>query len=326
MMKNWKKLGIGALCAAMLLTGCGVDNADPTPPEEPDGTKTEELSPDTLRAVNDPQTLLEKHDTVTVSIQGSDGEGNETYTAKFQYARAADGTVLAWSHHQYTENSGVGEDELWGEGSGGAYASRMASDSTAYLNLYPAGEYERYILDMIPQCPAPGENEETIDERSEQDGALLLSVTTRYPGFDDYYYTTLYYVDPASNELLAMSVTDYSRSEDGTVSELGTTLYNWSYDEPYRNERGLLSEVVFAADSAEDTCALTYFYPAQGAEDGWDVSEIRVARGTYVTFCCSTGCMLYADKELTQPIDDTQGVDTSGGSAAVYIVPDAPAA
>ena len=51
MMRNWKKLCTGVLCAAMLLTGCGVSGGDVTPPEEPDDTKTEELSPDTLRAV-----------------------------------------------------------------------------------------------------------------------------------------------------------------------------------------------------------------------------------------------------------------------------------
>lgn len=43
-----------------------------------------------------------------------------------------------------------------------------------------------------------------------------------------------------------------------------------------------------------------------------------MVHGTHVTFW---GCTLYADKELTRPIDDTQGVDTSGESATVYIVP-----
>ena len=332
-MKNWKKASVGALCAALLLAGCGERGAggDTAQPEETGGVKLEELSPDALRAMNDPRTLLERHGTVTVELRGSDGEGNETYTARVQYSGGAGSDLLMNSHYRYTENSGVGEDELWGDGNGGLYASRMASDSRAFLNIYPAGEYERYILEMLPQCPAPGENEETIDERSEQDGALLLTVTTHYPDSDDYYYTTRYCVDPATGELLTMTVTDYSKFDDGTVSELGTTLYAWSYDEPYKDERRLLNEVIFATDSTEDVCELTYFYPAPGAEkgwdvgeDGWSVSQCRVARGTYVTFCCSTGCTLYADKGLTQPIDDTQGVDTSGGNAAVYIVPDTP--
>ena len=74
--------------------------------------------------------------------------------------------------------------------------------------------------------------------RSEQDGAVLLSTTTTLRTTrTDYYYTTLYYADPETGELLAMSVTDYI--EDGerrARSEMGTTLYNWSYNEPYNQE------------------------------------------------------------------------------------------
>ena len=45
--------------------------------------------------------------------------------------------------------------------------------------------------------------------------------------------------------------------------------------------------------------------------------------GTYVTFASSTGNQLYADAELTQSLDDTQPIDTSGESMTVYVVPDA---
>lgn len=345
-MKKWKKACLGALCAAALLAGCGAQNGgtdqdgpiDDTPDIVDNNTDHADTDAaallDAVRAVNAPRELLKEHDTVTVEIQGTDGDGNVTYTARVQYTGGTGEDILMNSHYRYSGDSGVGEDELWGEGNGGVYASRMASDNAAGLNIFPvAGEGEQYILDVLPQCPVlSGGEEETIDEPSEQDGALLLSVTTSYTDFTDYYFTTLYYIDPATNGLLAMSVTDYSVDEGGLVSEMGTTLYNWSYDEPYKAERALLNEVVFATDSTENVCALTYFYPAPGAEKGWDVgedgwgvSEIRVAHGTRVTFCCSTGCMLYADKELTRPIDDTQGIDTSGKSAMVYIVPDAPA-
>ena len=48
---------------------------------------------------------------------------------------------------------------------------------------------------------------------------------------------------------------------------------------------------------------------------------MRVAHGTRILFLDSADLALYADRELTKPIDDTQGVDTSGESATVYIVP-----
>lgn len=40
--------------------------------------------------------------------------------------------------------------------------------------------------------------------------------------------------------------------------------------------------------------------------------------------CCRSGCTLYADAALTQPIDDTVSIDTNGEEMTVYVVPDAP--
>ena len=48
---------------------------------------------------------------------------------------------------------------------------------------------------------------------------------------------------------------------------------------------------------------------------------MRVAHGTRILFLDSADLALYADRELTKPIDFYDGVDTSGESATVYIVP-----
>ena len=326
-MKNWKKASIGALCVAVLLAGCGTQGGK----DDGNGGKDDtpmDVTLETLREVNDPRVLLEKHDTVTVTVQESDQNDAVTDTAKFQYTYVVD-EVLAWYHYQYTENSDAGEDEVWGEANEKMYAERRASDDAASLSIHFRHDDKQYILDMMPQCPASGENaEQTIDGCSEEDGAILLSVTTRYLDSSGYYYTTCYRVDPATNEVLEASVTDYIKKESGEVSKLHTTLYRWSYDEPYKAGRNLLNEVLFSTDSTEDVCDLTYFYPAPGSEKGWDVgengwsvSEMRVAHGTRILFLDSADLALYADRELTKPIDDTQGVDTSGESATVYIVP-----
>ena len=323
-MKSWKRAVTVALCAASLLAGCGGDcglSGDDSISEP------QQITIEQLRAANDQRSLLEKHDTVTVTVQENDQNDAVTRTAKFQYTCVVD-EVLAWYHCQYTENSTSGKAELWGQANGAMDAARMESDSTEDLSLsiYLEGKYEQYVLDMIPRCPALEEDvEQSVDSCSEQDGELLLSVTARYLSSDGDYYTALYRVDPATNEVLEASVTDYIKKESGEVSKLHTTRYRWSYDEPYQAERNVMNEVLFSTDSTEDVCDLTYFYPAPGSEKGWDVgengwsvSEIRVAHGTHVTFW---GCTLYADTELTRPIDDTPGVDTSGESATVYNVP-----
>ena len=175
---------------------------------------------------------------------------------------------------------------------------------------------------MIPRCPALEEDvEQTVDSCSEQNGELLLSVTARYLASDGDYYTALYRVDPATNEVREASVTDYIKKESGEVSKLHTTLYNWSYDEPYQAERNVMNEVLFSTDSTENVCDLTTFYPVEEAENGWAMNRYRVAHGTRILFLDSAGLALYADRELTEPIDFYDGVDTSGESATVYIVP-----
>lgn len=323
-MNRWGLMSALALAAALLLAGCGGDYglSDDDSADEP------QITLEQIRAANDPRSLLEKHGAVTVTVQESDQNDAVTYTAKFQYTYVVD-EVLAWYHYQYTENSDAGEDEVWGEANEKMYAERRASDDAASLSIHFRHDDKQYILDMMPQCPTSGENaEQTIDGCSEEDGAILLSVTTRYLDSSGYYYTTCYRVDPATSELLEMSVTDYHEDENGAVSKQGIRLYRWSYDEPYKAGRNLLNEVLFSTDSTEDVCDLTYFYPAPGSEKGWDVgengwsvSEIRVAHGTRILFLDSVDLAFYADGELTEPIDFYDGVDTSGESATVYIVP-----
>ena len=330
-MKNWKKAGIAALCVAALLAGCGMQGGD-TNNNDKNADEPKEISLEQVRADNIPKKLLEDHDTVTVNIQGTDRDGEVAYTARLQYTDGGDSTILMSSHYSYTANSGPGEDELWSQGRGGLYATRMASDDNASLNIYPIpGEGTEYLREMLPQCtdPAAKNAEETLDERSEQDGAVLLSTTTRFKDAGGYYYTTLYYADPETGELLAMSVTDYIEDGEGGATEMGTTLYNWSYDEPYNQEpyksgRYLLNDVVYATDDTRPACLLTVCLPAEEGGEDWWVNEYHVARGTYVNICCRSGCTLYADAALTKPIDDTVSIDTNGEEMTVYVVPDVP--
>ena len=138
-----------------------------------------------------------------------------------------------------------------------------------------------------------------------------------------------YYADPETGELLAMSVTDYMADGEGGATEMGTTLYNWSYNEPYKEEpyksgRYLLNDVVYATDDTRPACLLTVCLPAEEGGEDWWVNEYHVARGTYVNICCRSGCTLYADAALTQPIDDTVSIDTNGEEMTVYVLPDVP--
>ena len=189
--KNWKKTGIAALCVAALLAGCGTQGGKDDKEDDTIGADTPmDVTLETLREVNDPCVLLAKYDAVTVNIQGTDRDGEVTYTARLQYTDWDGEALLMSSHYNYTANSGPGEEELWSQGRGGLYATRMTSDDNASLNIYPIpGEGTEYLLDILPQCtdPAAKNAEETLDERSEQDGAVLLSTTTRFQDAGGYY-------------------------------------------------------------------------------------------------------------------------------------------
>ena len=325
-MKNWKKAALGTLCAVSLLAGCGTQNGRNDEKQSGDnGIDQVELTTAAVREINAPAKLLEKYGTVTVSIQSSDQDGAETYTAKVQYTRDEKGNLLMASHYTYTPDSPVGEDEFFGQAclsieGNGVYLNKMESDGHLSMNCYPSGEYESYIQAMLPACGELQDDGsvETIDEQSEQDGAVVISTTTTYNDMPDYYFTTLYYVDPATGELLAKSVTDYSKDESGEASVLGTTLYDWSYGESYLPDKELAAE----AFNSDEVCALTLVYNPGAADE--ETQEISIKRGTYVTFVSSTGNLLYADAALTQPIDDTLPIDTNGESTTVYVVPDVP--
>lgn len=103
-MKNWKKASIGALCVVSLLAGCGMQDGD-TNNNDKNADEPKEISLEQVRADNIPEKLLEDHDTVTVSIQGTDQDSKETYTAKVQYTRDDKGNLLLASHYSYTADS-----------------------------------------------------------------------------------------------------------------------------------------------------------------------------------------------------------------------------
>ena len=323
-MKNWKKASIAALCVAVLLAGCGTQGGK----DDGNGGKDDtpmDVTLETLREVNDPCVLLAKYDAVTVNIQGTDRDGEVAYTARLQYTDWDGEALLMSSHYSYTADSPVGEDEFFAQAclsieGNGVYLSKMESDGRLNMNCYPSGEYESYIQAMLPACGELQDDGsvETIDDQSEQDGAVVISTTTTYNDMPDYYFTTLYYVDPATGELLAKSVTDYSKNESGEASVLGTTLYDWSYGESYLPDKELAAE----AFNSDEVCALTLVYNPGAADE--ETQEISIKRGTYVTFVSSTGNLLYADAALTQPIDDTLPIDTNGEEMTVYVVPDVP--
>ena len=314
-MKSWKRAVTVALCAASLLAGCGGDC----------GLKDgEDYTVEDLRGINIPLALLERHEVVTVNVQYIDENGDVTYTARVQYTRNADGNVVSWGHYGYdpSENYPVSAKERWTQANGKVYLDRSSNEERTMMTCFTKIDYEMYVLADLPAIAefemGTEESEETIGL---QNGVYLLSGSVTYPNLGGYHSKTLYEVEPGSGELHAMTVTDHAADDEAFD---GKMRYTWSYDEPYEPDREILSEVVRATDDAnENSCLLTVCFPKKSAGD-WSAKEYNVEKGTYVTICCSMGCTLYADAALTQPIDDTVSIDTSGEEMTVYVLPDVP--
>ena len=319
-MKSWKRAVAVALCAASLLAGCGGDC----------GLKDgEDYTVEDLRGINIPLALLERHEVVTVNVQYTDKNGDVTYTARVQYTRNADGNVVSWGHYGYdpSENYPVSAKERWTQANGKVYLDRSSNEERTMMTCFTKIDYEMYVLADLPAIAefemGTEESEETIGL---QNGVYLLSGSVTYPNLGGYHSKTLYEVEPGSGELHAMTVTDHAADDEAFD---GKMRYTWSYDEPYNEEpyksgRYLLNDVVYSTDDTRPACLLTVCLPAEEGGEDWWVNEYHVARGTYVTICCRSGCTLYADAALTQPIDDTVSIDTSGEEMTVYVVPDAP--
>ena len=319
-MKSWKRAVAVALCAASLLAGCGGDC----------GLKDgEDYTVEDLRGINIPLALLERHEVVTVNVQYTDENGDVTYTARVQYTRNADGNVVSWGHYGYdpSENYPVSAKERWTQANGKVYLDRSSNEERTMMTCFTKIDYEMYVLADLPAIAefemGTEESEETIGL---QNGVYLLSGSVTYPNLGGYHSKTLYEVEPGSGELHAMTVTDHAADDEAFD---GKMRYTWSYDEPYETEpyksgRYLLNDVVYATDDARPACLLTVRLPAKEGGEDWWVNEYHVARGTYVNICCRSGCTLYADAALTQPIDDTVSIDTNGEEMTVYVVPDVP--
>ena len=64
-----------------LLAGCGMQGGD-TNNNDSNTDESKEITLEQVRVDNIPEKLLEDHEAVTVSIQGTDQDGRETYTAR----------------------------------------------------------------------------------------------------------------------------------------------------------------------------------------------------------------------------------------------------
>ena len=309
---------LAAVCV-FSLAGCG---GEKTAALDDAGQEIKAPAMETLRAVNDPIEVLKGHRTVSIVREAWDDSGELIASSEVLYRRDTAGALEMDSRTQYFEDGtsswtyaeaySAAEDPLYpGSGTPGAYY--FDDGSNVYMTCVPAAEYETKVARKLPPFSAGAlDSNETITDCAEQDGALV--VTTRSSVVElDIAWETDYYVDPETDLLLAMVITNYdSPADDASVT--GTTRWNWTYDGAYKMD---WSYPNIGRIPADDACELTLVIDP-GKEDQ-EIQHFGVAKGTTVTFEPEEPYTLYLDEALTKEAP-SYFMDTNRDSVTYYAV------
>lgn len=168
---------------------------------------------------------------------------------------------------------------------------------------------------------------------------------------DEYGESDVYSMDVCSDDVPnGMSLIAAGNDESGVMGRIDVTVFaagNWyeksilplpyltivgdgvsvEAGEPYEQDGKLVFEVKSRLIGGDDDNAysLEQYCVDPTSDDLLSARmELRSKNANGEDICCRSGCTLYADAALTQPIDDTVSIDTNGEEMTVYVVPDAP--
>ena len=326
-MNRWGLMSALALAAALLLMGCRETEKQTDMAEEHPITYEDVCERNTISA------LLKRHEVVTVTCESVDSRNRGlAEKATDQYTLDEKERWQSWRHRwssdEYGESDVYSMDVCSDDVPNGMSLIAAGNDESGVMGridvtVFAAGNWYEKSIFPLPYLTIVGDGVSVeAGEPYEQDGKLVFEVKSRLIGGDDdnAYSLEQYCVDPTSDDLLSARMELRSKNANGEDICYGTEQYTFDY----KSGRYLLNDVVYATDDTRPACLLTVCLPAKEGGEDWWVNEYHVARGTYVNICCRSGCTLYADAALTQPIDDTVSIDTNGEEMTVYVVPDVP--
>lgn len=345
---------LGALCAALLLAGCGdgaAQNAAPTDPvpSESAGVNTaapEETAPggeapeeeptapadgyagpalEEIRANNTLDALLERHTAASYREEDyPDGLETPFSTSEGQFYRDADGYLRVDIVYENEGGKRYVEGFADQDFAGARYDTADLSGKS--MCIFPSGEYESFMAELWIGETIGSEGEMPV-EYSFQDGSVVVVTLTTYPAPTDSYLRTMYILDGEYGNLLYREVcvhhleegqeipdVPYGMDENEITYLVKTT---FSYDEPREYDGPAPHEEVIGQHA--DYCELSVI------EDyGADAPVVRwypVARDTELLFLSlEDDYKLYADAELTREIDFLDELDISGEAANLFLI------
>lgn len=249
MMNRWQGAALAALSAALLLAGCGA------PETENDAAQEHSITYEHICERNKISALLERYKVVTVVRESTDSSnGGQDVKSTDQYTRDEKGRLQSWSHGWYYYDHY--EDDR--------YEMNVCSDEVPNgMNLFAAGRdksgvmgrtdvtvfvsdewYEKSAV-QEPFLPVAG-NGITVEtgEPYEQNGQLVMEVKHYFTGDDSDYSLRWFYIDPTSDDLMAIKMERHRKNMQGKDTCFATGTYTYRYDRSYEPEKDLYAQML----------------------------------------------------------------------------------
>lgn len=248
-MNRWQGAALAALSAALLLAGCGA------PETENDAAQEHQITYEHICERNKISALLERHEVVTIVRESTDSSnGGQDVKSTDQYTRDEKGRLQSWSHGWYYYDHY--EDDR--------YEMNVCSDEVPNgMNLFAAGRdksgvmgrtdvtvfasdewYEKSAV-QEPFLPVAG-NGITVEtgEPYEQNGQLVMEVKHYFTGDDSDYSLRWFYIDPTSDDLMAIKMERHRKNMQGKDTCFATGTYTYRYDRSYEPEKDLYAQML----------------------------------------------------------------------------------
>ena len=248
-MNRWQGAAFAALSAALLLAGCGA------PETENDAAQEHQITYEDICERNKISALLERHEVVTVVRESTDSSnGGQDVKSTDQYTRDEEGRLQSWSHGWYYYDHY--EDDR--------YEMNVCSDEVPNgMNLFAAGRdksgvmgrtdvtvfasdewYEKSAV-QEPFLPVAG-NGITVEtgEPYEQNGQLVFPIKHYITDDDTDYSLRWLYVDPTSDDLMAIKMERHRKNMQGKDTCFATGTYTYRYDRSYEPEKDLYAQML----------------------------------------------------------------------------------
>ena len=247
-MNRWQGAALAALSAALLLTGCGA------PETENDAAQEHQITYEHICERNKISALLERHEVVTIVRESTDSSnGGQDVKSTDQYTRDEKGRLQSWSHGWYSD--AYGADDIYSVNvcldevpDGMCIIAGTNDDGSARIaSVIACGSNEWYEKSTAwePFLPVAGDGITVeVEEPYEQNGQLVMEVKHYFTGDDSDYSLRWFYIDPTSDDLMAIKMERHRKNMQGKDTCFATGTYTYRYDRSYEPEKDLYAQML----------------------------------------------------------------------------------